>query len=259
MSKIYAALEHARAEREAVKTAGANALEAYPEPIPRIGLRSAPTMVPVPHKAEIAVENDIVALYDPVLSSFPDGKGVVVFTSPNGAAGTSTVAQKFAVFLAQQTGHATLLIDANRRNPSQLSRFGIEQDEVLDEVIGQGAPLDVALHPARNSNLKVAAFAKQPTRSPAPLAAQHVDQLLTGLRDRFDVIVFDCPPASTTPDTLALSAKADSVALVIDANVTRAWQAKRNMEIIEGRGGRVIGLVFNKRRFYVPRWLYGRV
>jgi Mrp family chromosome partitioning ATPase len=51
----------------------------------------------------------------------------------------------------------------------------------------------------------------------------------------------------------------DGVVLVVEAEKTR-WQVVENLkEKIQNVGGNIIGVVFNKRRFYIPEALYKRL
>ena len=47
--------------------------------------------------------------------------------------------------------------------------------------------------------------------------------------------------------------------VVMEAETTRGPVARATIETIERFGGKVLGLVFNKRRFYIPRWIYRRL
>lgn len=259
MSKIYAALEHAQEERKSRDTSGADTVAAYPGPIPTIVPRPAVAPVPAPHAADVTVEHEIAALYDPVLARFEGGRGIVAFTSPNPGAGTSTVARKFALFLSQHAGHATLLVDADRQDPSQINHFRVAPEADSEAAPAQAEPLDVTILAVQDSDLKLAKLANGRRHLPVPLGTRRANPLLAGFRDQFEVTVIDCPPPSVAPDTVSLAATADGVVLVVDADGTRAWQAQRSVDVIEAGGGRIIGLVFNKRRFYIPRWLYGRL
>jgi Mrp family chromosome partitioning ATPase len=79
------------------------------------------------------------------------------------------------------------------------------------------------------------------------------------LRDRFDMIILDTPPATIYPDGLAMVRQVDGVILVVEAEKTRWPVALRVKEKITKNGGNLLGIVFNKRRFYIPEWLYKRL
>jgi Mrp family chromosome partitioning ATPase len=73
---------------------------------------------------------------------------------------------------------------------------------------------------------------------------------------QYDYVVLDGPPIDEAPESIALSSKVDGVILVIDASRTRGKIALRAKKRIEESGGRLLGAVLNRRRYYVPDWLY---
>jgi Mrp family chromosome partitioning ATPase len=48
----------------------------------------------------------------------------------------------------------------------------------------------------------------------------------------------------------------DGVILVIESQKTRKRAARWAKEQIEGAGGKLLGVVLNKHRYYMPDWLY---
>jgi Mrp family chromosome partitioning ATPase len=75
-------------------------------------------------------------------------------------------------------------------------------------------------------------------------------------RRQYDYIVVDGPPLDEAPESIALAANVDGVVLVLDARNTRRRIALRAKERIEQVGGKVLGVALNRRRFYIPGWLY---
>jgi Mrp family chromosome partitioning ATPase len=263
MSKIFEALEHARAERKALKP------ELVPAPQAPMAVPAAPSPAPAPPAAKVqpfsfqpfesAFEREMAGIFHPIVSALPSGKGTILFIGTNENDGTSTIAREFASFVATHAGLTTLLFDADRQKPSQLTRFGIRGAADFEQVITDGRSIDEAIYAVRNTGLHVGALALRPTARPFVFASPRADHLMTQLRDRFDVVVVDAPAPTISPDMLALAAKADGVVLVIQSEETRFHQAKRTKELIETNGGKLIGLVFNKRRFFIPDWIYKRL
>lgn len=265
MSKIFEALEHARAERKAQKperlapvvtTVMAAAVPApHPSPPPPIA-----TVEPFPLQPfETKFEREMSALYHPIISALPNQKGMVLFMGPGEDDGVSTMAREFSSFVASHTGSTTLLFDADRQKPSQLAAFGIRGASDFEQVVSDGASLDEAIYPVRNTGLHVASLSLRPTAKPFVFGSTRADYLLGQLRQRFDIVVVDAPTPTAAPDLLALTAKVDGVVLVIQADHTRYHQAKQAKDLIETNGGKLLGLVFNKRRFFIPDWIYKRL
>ena len=86
------------------------------------------------------------------------------------------------------------------------------------------------------------------------IGGAQIGPLLRALRRDFSVIVLDCPPASHA-DAAALGRHADGTVLVAAARATRAPDLRAARETIEQLEGQVIGVVFNRARRAVPRWL----
>jgi len=57
-------------------------------------------------------------------------------------------------------------------------------------------------------------------------------------------------------DALAIASSVDGVILVVEAEETKWRTAGYVREQIDAVGGRILGIVFNKRRFYIPQSIY---
>lgn len=79
---------------------------------------------------------------------------------------------------------------------------------------------------------------------------------IQGLRDQFDIVLIDSPPILSHASWGVLLRHVDGVILVIEAEKTRSAILRSTLRNIEEVGGHVIGIVFNKRRQYIPRLLY---
>jgi hypothetical protein len=55
---------------------------------------------------------------------------------------------------------------------------------------------------------------------------------------------------------IALSRKVSGVLLVVEAEKTRAPLIEQARRVIETGGGRVLGVILNKRKHHIPGWIY---
>ncbi len=53
-----------------------------------------------------------------------------------------------------------------------------------------------------------------------------------------------------------MASKVDGVILVVEAEKTKWRTARHVREQIERVGGNILGIVFNKRRYYIPQSIY---
>ena len=100
-------------------------------------------------------------------------------------------------------------------------------------------------------------YISQPV-SGADMAAGHMDwrKVLTKARSQYDLILIDPPPLQRSAAALAVAPFADITLAVVEAERTRAAVARNLVDRVESAGGEVLGVILNKRRFYIPRMIY---
>jgi Mrp family chromosome partitioning ATPase len=86
-----------------------------------------------------------------------------------------------------------------------------------------------------------------------------VKSLISSLRERFDYVIVDSAPVGVSPESTTLCDKVDAVLLVVQHGHTRREIVKRTKDIIERAGGRLLGVILNKRKFPIPGFLYRRL
>lgn len=175
----------------------------------------------------------------------------VMFIASQGGEGTSTVAAQFAQSLASDERLRVLLVDAHVRRPAY------EPD---------GSP--TAAHPARATPRR-----QTPSDAPSPdlmpfsedsreahtLTADSLRESLATVASRYDWVVIDGPPVLESPDAATLGAVADGVVVVVQAGRTKRPVLTRSVDLMNRAGGRVLGMVLNRRRLEIPEFIYRRI
>jgi Mrp family chromosome partitioning ATPase len=72
-------------------------------------------------------------------------------------------------------------------------------------------------------------------------------------------VLLDAAPIGNYPDPQIICPKVDGVIMVITAGKTRRQVAQRVKKEIEDAGGRILGVVINRRKYYIPAWIYKRL
>jgi Mrp family chromosome partitioning ATPase len=72
-------------------------------------------------------------------------------------------------------------------------------------------------------------------------------------------VVIDSPSSDQSHDGIMLAPDLDATLLVVQADRTRANVVRNLRDGILDAGGRIGGIIFNKRRFYLPDFIYRRV
>ncbi|MDR3554769.1 MAG: CpsD/CapB family tyrosine-protein kinase [Syntrophobacteraceae bacterium] len=241
MSKIYEALQNIQLEKKA-----GGALTASPMPPP----------FAVGGEAGLGLEDEMLGLYKVIETLLPHQKSrVIQFIGAREGEGTSTVVREFARVSAQLIGHPVLLLDADRHCPS-LDRFFDLQEKVgwLD-TLRSGGPSGSAVHRVGESKLFVSPGCNSAVSTPEVFNSRF-ENLCQDFRGEFDLILIDSAPMVLSPDGLAIASRVDGIVLVVEAEKTR-WQVVKTLrDSIARVGGNILGVVLNKRRYYIPQSIY---
>ena len=242
MSKILKALEHAEADAREGRYWNLAASEGA-------GAHSSGVSGPDGF-SPVNLEEEMIGLHQRLDALLPEGPcRALEFIGSRDGEGTSTVIAEFARVSATRFGQRVLLLQSDR--PERAGRGGGGEP---DRTVADAAPV-----PAGSGTLDIAPL------PPACLAVAHGGDspgpaaTWARLRSAYDLILVDAPPATTSPQGLAVSRQVDGVVLVIAAEDTRWPVAERVRQSIERSGGRVLGVVLNKRRYHIPRWVYQRL
>ncbi len=184
---------------------------------------------------------------------------VIMFASAVSEEGTSTVAREFAMTLADRGESPTLLIDANLRHPTVHETFRARRDPGLTDHIVGGAALDDCLVKSQTPRLTLMPCGRPVIAPPRVVGDPKVAGLLQAVRGRFGFVVLDAPPLLSFSEGVQLSTVCDGVVLVIRAGHTRRQLVVRALELLEEAGATTLGSVLNRRRFYIPRFVYDRI
>ncbi|WP_309398698.1 polysaccharide biosynthesis tyrosine autokinase [Cerasicoccus maritimus] len=170
---------------------------------------------------------------------------VILLTSAVPAEGKSTLASNLGITLA--FAHSkVLLVDADLRRGRIHTEFDIDAAPGLAELIEDTTlKLDDVLIKTETPGLEVIPCGDYPERPGELLLSKRFDDLMKEMRERYDYVIFDCPPVLATDDTPSFATKVDAVIFMVRSNYTRSGQIKSSLDILELRGVAVDGFVLN--------------
>ena len=175
----------------------------------------------------------------------------VMFIASQGGEGTSTVAAQFAQSLAGDERLRVLLVDAHVRRPAY-DPDGTPVAAPAGRARGRRQPTSAG--PAPDLMPLSEDSREAHTLTPASLLAS-----LDAVASRYDWIVIDGPPVLESPDAATLGAVADGVVVVVQAGRTKRPVLTRSVDLMNRAGGRVLGIVLNRRRMEIPEFIYRRI
>ena len=210
-------------------------------------------------ESEIDMEQEMMALYQTITAALPDtDHRTVLLVGSRSNEGTSTVARQLARVSSLRMEKSVLLVDLDRSRPDLHVFLKAKPEINLQGALDSGNQdqIDKSCARVEDSSLYVMPLFWRTMASPKTIDYAKNAEFWDSLKDRFDLIIVDSPPATMFPDGPAIVSRIDGVILVVEAEKTR-WQVAQSVkEKILKSGGNILGIVFNKRRFYIPEVVY---
>ena len=184
-----------------------------------------------------------------------DGLKTILVTSAVRGEGKSTTTAYLATSLGLYPGRRVLAIDFDFRVPMMNEHFGFKVPVGIDKVIEGQATLTEAIIKTELPGLHVAV--------PTPGGADHallnrtqvLSEMLSTLRDNYDLILMDTPAIIPVADPTRLIPFADGVLLAAMAGKTTGPQLMRAKELCEGLDANILGLIVNNVEEAAPDYL----
>jgi capsular exopolysaccharide synthesis family protein len=161
--------------------------------------------------------------------------------------GKSMTAANLAIMLAMG-GARVLLVDADLRKGSLRSRFNIEADAGLFEVLSQGKDWRSVAKETAVANLRLLPRGATTQRSSEFFIGPVMVKFLQESIKEYDYVLIDTAPVMAADDVTSLAPLVDGVIFVIRAEFTSARVARAALDMLYQRKARVLGLVFNSVR-----------
>jgi len=240
VSKIYEALQNVHRQKKGKEASPAAVLVPFAPPEP----------------AGFGMENEMLSLFRIVETLLTYCKSrILQFIGARVGEGTSTIVREFARVTTDLIGRSVLLLDADRYQPSLDHFFGYGHNlSWIDALKSEGFNAE-AFHRVEQSKLFVSPSCNSAVSTPEIFNSKF-ESMCQNIRTKFDMVLIDSAPLTISPDGLAIASKVDGVILVVEAEKTR-WQTVRQMrDSISRVGGNILGVVLNKRRYYIPESIY---
>ncbi len=198
----------------------------------------------------LQLKDDLMATLDSRQSPY-----ILALTSYGRGEGVSTVATGLAYVLTTLEELKVLLVDANLHHPEDSRFHGMGRPTGLHELsVNQlrtgaglvGAPDGPLLLTDRPSGLLTQLELSKTISHLVPVMEKHNHR----------VILLDLPSVGEGSAAVKTAAQANGTLLVIQSEKVNRESIRHMKERIEKAGGRVVGIVLNKRRYYIPRFLY---
>lgn len=170
---------------------------------------------------------------------------VILVTSSGPEEGKSTTVTNLAISFAQ-SGGKVLLIDADLRKPTVHKSFGLSNATGMTTVLAQHVDYKTCIVEGKIDNLYILTSGPIPPNPSELLSSNAMKSFIRMLREDFDTILLDSPPAGVVTDAAILSAIVDGTILVVASGKVEIEEAQRAKELLQKVNANILGVVLNK-------------
>lgn len=174
----------------------------------------------------------------------------IAITSSAPGAGKSFVSANLAV-VAAQAGQRVCLIDADMRRGTQRKYFGLSKKlPGLADYLAEDSDVDGVLRESGVANLSLILTGAFPPNPSELLMRKRLAQLVEELDQRFDLVIFDAPPALAVTDAVVIGRHVGSVIAVARHDVTPLGELEAVQKTMSNAGVPLKAAILNA---YDPR------
>jgi polysaccharide chain length determinant protein (PEP-CTERM system associated) len=157
--------------------------------------------------------------------------------------GKTITSLNLALIAARDFGKQTILIEGDFKNPALLTYVGINSDASLMDVLNRQADLAEAIVNFGHPNLAILPFGHRAKNSASLLSSKEFSDILTRLRERYEMIFIDSPPILSLPDMPIIERLVDEVLLVVRAEKTSKEAVVMGIRSLTTP--KLLGIIFN--------------
>ncbi|MEN6337668.1 MAG: polysaccharide biosynthesis tyrosine autokinase [Phycisphaerales bacterium] len=181
---------------------------------------------------------------------------VLALASSSRGEGVSEVAANLAAALSREANGPVLLVDANLANPSLHRIFDMEPSSGWANLPGNSDGCAELIRPSPVENLSLLPAGTLDDDSRECFKPDEWAAAMRKLKRDYRYVVVDLPAINEAKWTVRAASLCDGVGLVVEAERSR-WEAilEAKQQLLMSHAN-ILGVILNKRRFPVPRWLY---
>ncbi len=186
----------------------------------------------------------------------------LLITSTLPQEGKTTTCINLGITVAQQ-GHKSIVIDCDFRRPMlhrYFRKYVRDNKHGLSDVLVGRLKLEDALVKSTTENLYFATSGTIPSNPAELLGSEKMLATLDTLKESFEYVIIDAPPALGVADARVLGKICDAILVVVMARKTSRDAVAEVKDELERSGEKIIGFVLNgvdfTRQYYRHRYHY---
>lgn len=188
-----------------------------------------------------------------------EGKEIrsILVTSCHSSEGKTVSSISMAHSFSTTFNARVLLVDGHFKSPKIHEFFQITGTPGLSELLSSSNSYDEVIRPTEFGNLKIMPSGSQ-TDTVFDIFKRGCKDHLLSLVEGTDYLILDGYPVFGSSDISAVLRLFDGIILVVECEKTRWEVVRMAKDKITKAGGTILGVLLNKRKFYIPKALYDK-
>jgi len=150
-----------------------------------------------------------------------DGKKVISISSTTSGEGKTFISVNLAAILAM-SNKKVIILDLDMRKPRAQYAFNLEQNEMgISSILSGGIHWKECINITKTENLHFIPSGILPPNPAELLEGEYFDQLLSELKEEYDIILLDTPPIGLVSDGIIALKKSDHSLFVVRADYSK--------------------------------------
>ncbi|MCR5483342.1 MAG: CpsD/CapB family tyrosine-protein kinase [Bacilli bacterium] len=173
---------------------------------------------------------------------------VILVSSSQSGDGKSFISANLAYSFSLE-GKNVLLVDCDLRKGRLKEYFEMDTDKGYSDLILNYKPntrIGSYINKTKYENLSVLLGGTMPPNPLELLSSKNNSVIMEKLKEKYDVIILDCPPVIGLSDALVMAKYSDYNALVVSNKKTTNKELELSLRAFENVGMKVNGVIMNK-------------
>ena len=186
-------------------------------------------------------------------------KKTLIFTSANPREGTTTISVSYARLLALKGQGRILICEMNARNPVFKELFAVSNGAGVSGYFTGDKNLASIVQTTSAGNLDMIHIGEVDPAFVQIHLQRVFPKLIKEAASMYDTVIFDAPAIASSPETAPMCSYVDGVVIIVQAGKTKREIVQRSMDAIARYDGNVLGVILNRKKYYIPGFLYKRI